>query len=139
VGAHNRTPDGDPLISYGEPQFAGLPRDGKLGKRERDYIQVNLEEVNVRRTAAGHPAIDLNIPTDALLRVAMDHAQESRVRAARDHQAHNRAEQEEVCRRYGANSLWIVPLAGRQLLEWQARARDSPPGGQVQVGQALRS
>jgi hypothetical protein len=63
--SHNRTAGGDPLINYGDPQFAGIPHNGKIGKRERDYVQANLDEANARRTAAGHPAIDPSNPADA--------------------------------------------------------------------------
>jgi hypothetical protein len=63
--SHNRTATGEPLVNYGDPQFAGLPHNGKIGKREAAYVQANLEVVNQRRTDAGHPPIDLANPVDA--------------------------------------------------------------------------
>ena len=63
--SHNRTASGEPLVNYSDPEFAGLPHNGKIGKREQAYVQANLEEVNARRTAAGHPAIDPNNAVDA--------------------------------------------------------------------------
>ena len=63
--SHNRTASGDPLINYSDPQFAGLPHNGKIGKREQDYVRANLDEVNARRTAAGHPIIDPSNAVDA--------------------------------------------------------------------------
>jgi hypothetical protein len=63
--SHNRDKDGNPLVNYSDPQFAGLPHNGKIGKKEQEYVQGNLEEVNARRTAAGHPAINPTDPVDA--------------------------------------------------------------------------
>ena len=63
--SHNRTASGEPLVNYGDPQFAGLPHNGKIGKREAAYVQANLELVNQRRVEAGHPAIDAGNPVDA--------------------------------------------------------------------------
>jgi hypothetical protein len=63
--SHNRTSSGEALVNYGDPQSAGLPHNGKIGKREQDYVQANLEEVNARRTTAGHPPIDPSSPVDA--------------------------------------------------------------------------
>lgn len=63
--SHNRTAGGEPLINYSDPQFAGLPHNGKIGKREQTYVQGNLEEVNARRAAQGHPPIDPANPVDA--------------------------------------------------------------------------
>jgi hypothetical protein len=63
--SHNRTANGEPLVNYSAPQHAGLPHNGKIGKREQEYVRVNLEEVNTRRTTAGHPAIDPANPVDA--------------------------------------------------------------------------
>lgn len=63
--SHNRTANGEPLVNYSDPQYAGLPHNGKIGKRERDYVQANLDEVNARRAAAGHPVIDPTNSVDA--------------------------------------------------------------------------
>jgi hypothetical protein len=63
--SHNRDKDGNPLTDYSAPENAGLPHNGKIGKRERDYVHANLDEVNARRAAAGHPAIDPTNPVDA--------------------------------------------------------------------------
>jgi hypothetical protein len=63
--SHNRDKDGNPLVNYSDPEFAGLPHNGKIGKTEREYVHANLEEVNLRRAAAGHPAIDPTNPVDA--------------------------------------------------------------------------
>lgn len=63
--SHNRTTSGEPLVSYSDPQFAGLPHNGKVGKKEQEYVQANLDEVNARRAAAGHPPLDPNNPVDA--------------------------------------------------------------------------
>jgi hypothetical protein len=63
--SHNRDKDGNPLTDYSAPENAGLPHNGKIGKKERDYVQANLEEVNARRAAGGHPAIDPSNPVDA--------------------------------------------------------------------------
>lgn len=63
--SHNRTASGEPLVNYSDPQFAGLPHNGKIGKKEQEYVQANLELVNQRRVEAGHPAIDPNNPIDA--------------------------------------------------------------------------
>lgn len=56
--SHNRTANGEPLINYNEPDNAGLPHNGRIGRREADFVRANLEVVNERRTAAGHPPID---------------------------------------------------------------------------------
>ena len=63
--SHNRTASGEPLVNYGDPQFAGLPHNGKIGKREAEFVQANLELVNQRRADAGHPPIDPTNPVDA--------------------------------------------------------------------------
>ena len=63
--SHNRDKDGNPLVNYSDPEFAGLPHNGKIGKREQAYVQANLELVNQRRVEAGHPAIDPASPIDA--------------------------------------------------------------------------
>lgn len=63
--SHNRDKDGNPLVNYSDPQFAGLPHNGKIGKKEQAYVQANLDEVNVRRAAAGHPPIDQTNAEDA--------------------------------------------------------------------------
>ncbi len=63
--SHNRDKDGNPLVNYGDPENAGLPHNGKIGKREATYVQANLELVNQRRTDAGHPPIDPTNPVDA--------------------------------------------------------------------------
>jgi hypothetical protein len=56
--SHNRDKDGNPLVNYGDPQFAGLPHNGKIGKKEQEYVHTNLEAVNEKRVAAGHPPIN---------------------------------------------------------------------------------
>lgn len=63
--SHNKTATGEPLVNYSNPQFAGLPHNGKIGKKEQEYVQANLEVVNERRVEAGHPAIDPSNPVDA--------------------------------------------------------------------------
>jgi hypothetical protein len=63
--SHNRTASGEPLVNYSDPQFAGLPHNGKIGQKEQAYVQANLELVNQQRVEAGHPAIDPNDPIDA--------------------------------------------------------------------------
>lgn len=63
--SHNKTASGEPLINYSDPQFAGLPHNGKIGKKEQEYVHANLEAVNQRRVEAGHPAIDPSNPADA--------------------------------------------------------------------------
>ena len=63
--SHNKTANGDPLINYSDPQFAGLPHYGRIGKKEQAYVQANLDAVNERRTAAGHPPIDPTNQDDA--------------------------------------------------------------------------
>lgn len=63
--SHNKTATGEPLINYSDPQFAGLPHNGKVGKKEQVYVQGNLEAVNQRRVEAGHPPIDPSNPVDA--------------------------------------------------------------------------
>jgi hypothetical protein len=63
--SHNRDKDGNPLISYSDPQFAGLPHYGKIGKKEQEYVRDNLAAVNERRAAQGHPPIDPANQTDA--------------------------------------------------------------------------
>jgi hypothetical protein len=63
--SHNRTANGEPLINYGDSQFAGLPHNGKIGKKEQEYVRANLEAVNERRVAAGHQAINPADPADA--------------------------------------------------------------------------
>jgi hypothetical protein len=63
--SHNRTANGEPLVNYGNAEYAGLPHYGRIGKKEQAYVQANLDSVNERRTAAGHPAIDPANPADA--------------------------------------------------------------------------
>lgn len=63
--SHNRTATGEPLVSYGDPEYAGLPHYGRVGKKEQAYVLANLDQVNERRVAAGHPAINLADPADA--------------------------------------------------------------------------
>ena len=63
--SHNKTATGEPLINYSDPQFAGLPHNGRIGKKEQEYVTANLEAVNQRRIEAGHPAIDPGNPEDA--------------------------------------------------------------------------
>jgi hypothetical protein len=52
-------------VDYSDPQFAGLPHNGRIGKKERDYVVANPDEVNTRRQAAGHPPLDLSDPAEA--------------------------------------------------------------------------
>ena len=63
--SHNRTATGEPLVNYGDPEYAGLPHYGRIGKKEQAYVQANLDSVNERRVAAGHPAINAADPADA--------------------------------------------------------------------------
>lgn len=63
--SHNRTTNGEPLVNYGDPEYAGLPHYGRIGKKEQAYVQANLDSVNERRVAAGHPAINPADPADA--------------------------------------------------------------------------
>jgi hypothetical protein len=63
--SHNRTASGEPLVDYSDPQHAGVPHNGRIGKKERDYVVANLAEVNARRRAAGHPPLDLSDPAEA--------------------------------------------------------------------------
>ena len=63
--SHNMTRDGGPLVNYNDPDHAGLPHKGKIGEQEAAFVRDNLELVNERRTAAGHPRIDPTNPVDA--------------------------------------------------------------------------
>jgi hypothetical protein len=63
--SHNKTADGRPLVNYNESEHAGLPHYGRIGKVEAEYVRTNLELVNERRVAAGHPPIDPANPDDA--------------------------------------------------------------------------
>jgi hypothetical protein len=63
--SHNKTVTGEPLVNYNEPENAGLPHNGRIGKKEAEFVQENLDLVNQRRVAAGHPAIDPSKPEDA--------------------------------------------------------------------------
>lgn len=63
--SHNATKDGAPLVNYNEPEYAGLPHKGKIGEREAEFVRGNLELVNERRVAGGHPPIDPANPLDA--------------------------------------------------------------------------
>jgi hypothetical protein len=63
--SHNRTAAGEPLVNYGDPDYAGLPHNGKIGKTEQAFVHANLELVNERRVAAGHAAINPANPGDA--------------------------------------------------------------------------
>lgn len=63
--SHNTTKDGEPLINYNDPEYAGLPHKGKIGEQEADFVQNNLEVVNERRVGAGHSPIDPANPVDA--------------------------------------------------------------------------
>lgn len=63
--SHNERADGGALINYNEPENAGLPHKGKIGEQEAVFVRDNLELVNQRRTAAGHPAIDPANQSDA--------------------------------------------------------------------------
>jgi hypothetical protein len=56
--SHNTTKDGGALINYNDPEYAGLPHKGKTGEVEAAFVRDNLELVNERRAAAGHPPID---------------------------------------------------------------------------------
>jgi hypothetical protein len=63
--SHNTTKDGGPLVNYNEPDNAGMPHMGRIGKREAAFVRENLELVNQRRTEAGHPVIDPANAADA--------------------------------------------------------------------------
>lgn len=63
--SHNRTSSGDPLVSYNTPESAGMPHKGKIGSDEAAFVRANLELVNERRVAAGHPPIDPASAVDA--------------------------------------------------------------------------
>lgn len=63
--SHNTTKDGEPLVNYNDPESAGLPHKGKIGEQEAAFVRDNLELVNERRAAAGHPVIDPTNPVDA--------------------------------------------------------------------------
>jgi hypothetical protein len=63
--SHNKTVTGEPLINYNEPENAGLPHNGRIGKQEAEFVRANLELVNERRVAAGHAALDLANAEDA--------------------------------------------------------------------------
>jgi hypothetical protein len=63
--SHNRAANGDPLINYNEPDNAGLPHNGRIGRHEANFVRANLELVNERRAAAGHPPIDQANADDA--------------------------------------------------------------------------
>jgi hypothetical protein len=63
--SHNKTVTGEPLINYNEPENAGMPHNGRIGKKEGEFVRANLELVNQRRVADGHPAIDPAKPEDA--------------------------------------------------------------------------
>lgn len=63
--SHNRTANGEPLVNYNEPEHAGLPHNGRIGKVEAEFVRANLELVNARRVSAGHPPIDPAKPEDA--------------------------------------------------------------------------
>jgi hypothetical protein len=62
--SHNQTANGDPLVNYNEPDNAGLPHNGRIGRREAEFVRTNLDLVNERR-AAGHPPIDPTNSDDA--------------------------------------------------------------------------
>jgi hypothetical protein len=63
--SHNTTKDGGALINYNDPDYAGLPHKGKIGEQEAAFVRENLDLVNQRRSAAGHPVIDPSNPLDA--------------------------------------------------------------------------
>jgi hypothetical protein len=63
--SHNQRADGGPLVNYNDPENAGLPHKGKIGEAEAAFVRDNLEVVNERRAAAGHPAIDPSNPAHA--------------------------------------------------------------------------
>jgi hypothetical protein len=64
--SHNSTTaDGGPLINDNEPDNAGLPPKGKIAEHEATFVRSNLQLVNERRTAAGHPPINPPNPLDA--------------------------------------------------------------------------
>jgi hypothetical protein len=62
---HNTTKDGGPLVNWSDPENAGMPHNGRVAKKECEYVLANLEAVNERRVAAGHPPIDPTSPADA--------------------------------------------------------------------------
>ena len=49
-------------IDYASPEHAGMPHRGRTTEAEKHYVRVHLDEVNARRRAAGHPAIDPSDP-----------------------------------------------------------------------------
>jgi hypothetical protein len=63
--SHNTTTNGEPLINYNDPEFAGLPHKGKIGEREAEFVRSNLALVNERRATAGQSPIDPMNPTHA--------------------------------------------------------------------------
>ena len=63
--SHNATTNGEPLVNYNAPEYAGLPHKGKIGEREAEFVRSNLEVVNERRIAAGHAPIDPSNKIDA--------------------------------------------------------------------------
>jgi len=63
--SHNTTSDGGPLVNDNQPANAGLPHKGKIGDREATFVRENLQLVNERGSAAGHPPIDPANPLDA--------------------------------------------------------------------------
>lgn len=63
--SHNRTASGEPLVNYNTPESAGMPHKGKIGADEAAFVRANLELVNERRVAAGHPPIDPAKAADA--------------------------------------------------------------------------
>lgn len=63
--SHNTRANGEPLVNYSDPQYAGLPHYGRVGKKEQQFVQANLEVVNQRRVEAGHPPIDPASTVDA--------------------------------------------------------------------------
>lgn len=63
--SHNTRANGEPLVNYSDPQYAGLPHYGRVGKKEQQFVQANLDVVNQRRIEAGHPPINPADPADA--------------------------------------------------------------------------
>lgn len=63
--SHNTRADGGPLNKWSDPEKAGYDHPGTPGKGEAEYVRNNLEEVNVRRVAAGQEPINPMNPMHA--------------------------------------------------------------------------
>jgi hypothetical protein len=64
-GNHNRRADGGDLVNYNDPDYSGLPHNGRIGGQEAAFVRANLELVNANRRDAGHPPINPEDPSDA--------------------------------------------------------------------------